>query len=141
MVRWIRCHRAVTKARLFIRSLVSTLLTDSIRVRPRRILLELLTLFERGVLLEIGHFRGIIVSGRRLVVHAQAREQGRCRESGGFRFRLLKTRIVHAVVAVAVTLSGVAAAQQGQVRAPDVARVLEGTDTVAERVNFLAGQG
>jgi len=54
------------------RALASTLLPDSILVRPRRILLELLAFFQRRVFLEIGHFGGIIVSGQRLVVHAQA---------------------------------------------------------------------
>ena len=72
MVPRILLPRTLAKAWLLIRSLVSPLLPDSIRV-GHLILLELLEFLERGVLLEISHFRWVIVSGRRLVVHTQAR--------------------------------------------------------------------
>jgi len=46
---------ALHEARLFVRSLVPPLLSDWIRVTPRKVLLDLLEFFERRVFLEVGH--------------------------------------------------------------------------------------
>ena len=64
---------ALAEAGLFFWPLVPTLLSDSIHVRPLPILLKLLELLEGRVLLEISHFRRVIVSGRRLVVHTRGK--------------------------------------------------------------------
>ena len=63
---------APDKARLFVWSVVSPLLSESIRDRCLRVLLKLLEFFESSVLLEVSHVRRVIVSGWRLVVHTQA---------------------------------------------------------------------
>ena len=57
---------------LCIRFLASRLRRDSIRDWNVRLLLELFELIGRDVLLEVRHARRVVVSGRRLVVHARA---------------------------------------------------------------------
>jgi hypothetical protein len=65
-------ERLPARALLFVTSPVLPLLSESIRLRFLRVLLELLEFLKGGVLLEVSHIRRVIVPGRRLIVHAQA---------------------------------------------------------------------